>query len=437
MVGGIALSALVLISLANALLGLHDTSLKSLKAMISTPLGAGGYLAAFLVFLFNIALHRRHWLAGVFAVLALLTFSRVGCAMLGASMVLWAVATFRPSRFSAVLGVFFIGSLGACVGIFAAASRLTDFTEIGSTGIRLMMWRDAIDAIAHHPLIGAPRSWYVEKLNFGYAWDASFGAWNPHNFILATWMLFGAIGVVAFTWFLLVTVRSVAACSATSATWRGILAGLVVFITWGLFEDLLLNAAALILIGTLYGLASKPVTLSITTKNLIAAYGAVALAICFIGGPTMFKPARLMSVEVLTDFGRGWRHFDTASENGDAAYWSDGEWSELKLQFAQPPGNARFAVMTVDSAGYVFPPLKYEQKVSVYLGAHEVSFARLRSAGTCQFRIFIPIGSIDRNSTLSLDFRSWSPTVAREFGIEDDFGPTAFGIKQIHAEYLQ
>lgn len=60
--------------------------------MVNAPLGMGNYLAAFLVFLFNVAMHCKSWLAVLLAVLTLATFSRTGVVALVASVLILAIS---------------------------------------------------------------------------------------------------------------------------------------------------------------------------------------------------------------------------------------------------------------------------------------------------------------------------------------------------------
>ncbi|WP_445222266.1 O-antigen ligase family protein [Bradyrhizobium sp. Pa8] len=433
MAGGIALSAMMLVSLADGIYKQPPLSLSMLKTLIDTPLGIGNYLATFLVFLLNVALHcRARRLAVLFAVLALATFSRTGVVMIAASLAFRMLATRLDHRQLVIaLCGFFAASLVACVVIYtAAAAWLTDPTELGSTGIRLMMWRDAMDAIAYHPITGAPRSWYVRHLNFGYAWDFSFGAWNPHNFILAAWMLFGIVGAVAFPTFLFVAIKPVAERARASATWRGILIGLVIFVAWGLFEDLLFNAAALILVATLYGLARTPRAAPKATAAFVVAGAVATLATGWIDGARIFQNPQVSPSKVIFQFADGWRNYENIN-------WSDGDWSSIDAQFQDMPERARFAVFTINTKGFLSDQYKYEQRVSVYLDDVLLSNARIRSSDAALFRIFIPTERINHRRTITLKFRSWTPTEAGDIGMDADLGRLAFAITGIGSEFLQ
>lgn len=437
MTGGVALSVLMLTSLAHRFLTDMPSSLSALKTAIDTPLGNGNYLAAFLVFLFNVALHRRSWLALLFAVMSLATFSRTGVVMLGVSALIFVIAIRLNYRlFLIALGDFFVAALGTCMIVYAAASSLTDFTELGSTGVRLMMWRDAIDAITYHPIIGASRSWYVRHLNFGYAWDFTLGAWNPHNFILASWMLFGVVGAVTFATFLFIAVKSVSEKARMSATWRGILAGLVIFIAWGLFEDLLLNASALILIATLYGLAREPRKSRKGAAVFVTASAAAALMIGVVNGPKIFKSALTTPAHITFQFADGWRHYDEALKHGGSQHWSDGEWSTIDIQFHDIPDSARYAVLTFDARGYLAHPFKYEQRVSVYLDDVTLASARIRTSDSMQFKVYIPMHLIANRKDLKLKFKAWTPIEAKELGVDADLGKLAFAVTEIDGEFL-
>lgn len=432
MIGGLALSLMMLASLMVGIYKQPPISLSMLKTLIDVPLGSGNYLAAFLVFLLNVALHcsaRR--LAVLFAVLSIATFSRTGIGMIIVSLAFYILAKrLDHRRLVIALGAFFIAWLSVCIIIYVAGLSLTDFTQLGSTGVRLMMWQHAMEAISYHPLLGAPRSWYVRHLNFGYAWDFSYGAWNPHNFILAAWMLFGVLGVVAFPAFLFFAFKAVALRAAKSGTWRGVLIGLTVFIAWGLFEDLLLNAAALILVSTLYGLAGPPRTSPKTTAALAAACITAMAAIGWLNGAQAFRASRATPTDVVFQFRDGWRNYENMN-------WSDGTWSSIDAQFHDIPDGTRFVELTIHTKAFLITPYKYEQRVSVYLDEHLLTIARIRSSDAAIFRVYIPTQMIAHRDGTTLRFKSWTPTDAREYGLDADIGRLAFAVTGISSEFLQ
>jgi hypothetical protein len=72
-----------------------------LKVMVTTPLGALNYLAAFLVFLFNVARYRRSALAILFALFVFITMSRSGVAFLGVSVTVWVLTQLRTAAVDA------------------------------------------------------------------------------------------------------------------------------------------------------------------------------------------------------------------------------------------------------------------------------------------------------------------------------------------------
>jgi O-antigen ligase len=432
MTGGVALSVMMLLSLTDGIYKQPPLSLSMLKTLIDTPLGSGNYLATFLVFLFNVALHgRSRRLAALFAVLTLATFSRTAVVMLAASLAFQILAIRLNYRHLLVaLSGFVAASLIACVVVYTVAAQLPDFTELGSTGIRLMMWRDAMDAITYHPITGAPRSWYVRQLNFGYAWDFSFGAWNPHNLFLSSWMLFGVIGLIAFPAFLFVAIKPVAERARTSATWRGILIGLVIFVAWGLFEDLLFNAAALILVATLYGLARTPRTAPKATPIFMSACTAAILSIGWMDGARIFQNPRTSPSSVIFQFADGWLNYEGLN-------WSNGTWSSIDAQFQEMPESAKFAVFTVNTKAFLPENFEYEQRVSVYLDDLVLTNARIRSSEAALFRIYIPTKLIGHRNTITLKFRSWTPTEALDIGIDTEIGRLAFAVTGITSEFLQ
>jgi hypothetical protein len=101
------------------------------------------------------------------------------------------------------------------------------------------------------------------------------------------------------------------------------------------------------------------------------------------------------------------------------------------------PESAKFAVFTVNTKAFLPENFEYEQRVSVYLDDLVLTNARIRSSEAALFRIYIPTKLIGHRNTITLKFRSWTPTEALDIGIDTEIGRLAFAVTGITSEFLQ
>jgi putative inorganic carbon (HCO3(-)) transporter len=173
----------------------------------------------------------------------LLSFSRGG--YLGMAAVAIGLAITHRRRWL-LLGIELAGAavVVALPPIFHRVSlefqNVNGTTLFGRAG-RLELWKDTLLMLREHPIFGAGLSGFAERI-------APF--WNPthperfidpHNILLNFWVEMGLLGVVAFTWLLVVAFRvSSRGWREAAEGWRpielGVALGLVALVVHGLFD---------------------------------------------------------------------------------------------------------------------------------------------------------------------------------------------------------
>ena len=215
------------------------------KRTVRNALGQSNYIAAFFVFLFAVALFYDRWVAATtFALLAIGTLSRFGVAFLGLTTFLWILHRrgVRPVVLAA--GTLALGTT-LMVGLMFAVGTMAVPTSVA---VRGAYWQNALEVISVNPLVGAPRSYILERFDLNILW-------NPHNVLLWVSSLAGIIGAVFYTAFLFVALREIHGRATISPVWAGVFFGFIVLLTWSLFEPVALTPAFELLLAALYTLA--------------------------------------------------------------------------------------------------------------------------------------------------------------------------------------
>jgi len=156
---------------------------------------------------------RERIVAVVFSVLAavaiFLSYSRAGWATL-AALVLF-VALFSRWRSQALLGTVAVGGL-----LFAASSSVRrrvlvefdPYSAQNTIGLRLSLWKSSLNMLVHKPLFGGGLSGFKASIlpykDPGYHEDLIY----PHNVLLNFWSETGLLGLAAFVWLMIQTVRT-------------------------------------------------------------------------------------------------------------------------------------------------------------------------------------------------------------------------------------
>lgn len=133
-------------------------------------------------------------------------------------------------------------------GIGTVASLAPRLPGLDLTVARLQYWSTGLGVAASHPLLGAPRSTFLEE--FGYE-----VIWNPHNGVL--WLIanFGIVGLAAYCAYALLVMTEFARAAQTSRLWLGVLVGAAIGLAWSFTEIIVMTPAFEILLATLYAIA--------------------------------------------------------------------------------------------------------------------------------------------------------------------------------------
>lgn len=215
------------------------------KRKIRNALGQSNYIAVFFVFLFAVAFFQARWTtATVFALLTMATLSRFGVGFLGLTLFLWVLYRRGFTRAVLAAGILGLGLLVMFAAILAAGTMALPTSLLN----RITYGQSAIDVIAAHPLVGAPRSYVLDRFGLDILW-------NPHNVLLWVSSLAGIIGLVFYVGFLVLALIEIDRRARTSPMWTGVFFGFVVLLMWGLFEPVAFTPAFELLLAALYTLA--------------------------------------------------------------------------------------------------------------------------------------------------------------------------------------
>ena len=194
-------------------------------------------------------MRRRFWLAlaVVLPVLAALAVSFSRGAWLGAAAAaaVLAIGVVRPQWRGRALGPLF-GMLAVGAIVLGLALSLRGGLGGGSVDARVLLWREAIQLIAEHPLgLGLDQFYFYHNPEFGRSRidPALIGtseqyAAHPHNLLLEAWLNVGPLGVVALgiaAW--LMAARSSGAARRGDLVASGVLAALIAGLVHGMVDQ--------------------------------------------------------------------------------------------------------------------------------------------------------------------------------------------------------
>jgi O-antigen ligase len=156
---------------------------------------------------------RERIVAVVFSALAavaiFLSYSRAGWATF-AALVLF-VALFGRRRWRVLAGMVAVGGL-----LFAASGSVRrrvlvefdPYSTQNTIGLRLSLWRSSLNMLAHKPFFGGGLSGFKASIlpykDPAYHEDLIY----PHNVLLNFWSETGLLGLAAFVWLMIQTVRT-------------------------------------------------------------------------------------------------------------------------------------------------------------------------------------------------------------------------------------
>lgn len=218
------------------------------KDRVRNFLGQSNYLAVFFVFLFTVALFTRQWWwAAVFAGFVLFTLSRFGFLFLLVSVAGYVLVLFRVGIGRISVGIL-ATVLAGMAGLFLLQDLLPDVPGATSMLLRLRYWTTGLDVASHYPILGAPRSVFLDELGYSIAW-------NPHNSVLWVAANFGLLGLAAYACYVAIALVEIGRAAVGSRLWTGVLLGVVIVLAWSLVENIVLTPAFEILFASLYILA--------------------------------------------------------------------------------------------------------------------------------------------------------------------------------------
>lgn len=238
------------------------------KLLIETPLGRSNYLAAFLIFLFALALAKQRALACLFAVSIFCTMSRGG-----ALMFLLFIAALQMEKWRLLWLVW----LGPLLLFFAATFLVSNDHqhsivalvgpyqgEVLSIINRLLLWSFGFDLWIQHPLFGiGPNTFrtFVE-LNPGIE-----NVWGAHNSIIQMLLNYGLVGTFLYALYLREIYVRLRRAEQTAPWFRYLRVAFVVLQVFGLFEPLVGSAAFEALLAYMLILALKQTSLPVSADT--------------------------------------------------------------------------------------------------------------------------------------------------------------------------
>ncbi|MDB5077696.1 MAG: polymerase, partial [Chloroflexi bacterium] len=190
---------------------LHGAVSGPVQVLFLNKNGAGSFLAISVPMIIARVLstspkHRRIWLAlaGVGILALLLTGSRG--AWLGVVVALGVLMARRGGKFIAIyIGTLVLLVLAIATIVPPSLTRAGDFAPSVQNGaantilIRGVIWRDALNLIASHPVLGMGVGGYISYDTYNGD-PINFNTNDPHNAILYMWAELGPLGLLVFLW---------------------------------------------------------------------------------------------------------------------------------------------------------------------------------------------------------------------------------------------
>lgn len=268
--GGIVLAAAAIILFIVAVMspgGYYEQ-----KLLIETPLGRSNYLAAFLIFLFALAMAKQRALAWLFALAIFCTMSRGGALMFVLYLVALQMAKWRMLWlvWAGPLFLFFVATFLVTndhqSSIVALAGPYQG--EVLSIINRLLLWSFGFDLWIQNPLFGiGPNTFrtFVE-LNPGIE-----NVWGAHNSILQMLLNYGLFGTCLYVLYIREIYVRLRRAEQTAPWFRYLRVAFVVLQVFGLFEPLVGSAAFEVLLAYMLILALRQASLPASASTTILA----------------------------------------------------------------------------------------------------------------------------------------------------------------------
>ena len=245
-VAGLANSGVVLSGLINHT---YDVALTPPVVIYSTANAVALYVVPIVALAISLALYgirqEERWAGAAFVVIgtlvAALSFSRGGYLAL-AAVVLGAVLFHR--RRLLMLGLAVLGLVGLFLVPPIRHRILIETQNVYGNTIqsRLDLWTAAVKLIEHRPLFGAGLSGFQQMSAPYYSHFHTLANFiDPHNIVLNFWVETGLLGLIAFTWIMVVGFQvSWRGWRQGPAGWRpyhlGVLLALVAVVVHGMVD---------------------------------------------------------------------------------------------------------------------------------------------------------------------------------------------------------
>lgn len=228
------------------------------KLFIATPLGRSNYLAAFLVFLFALALAhaKARVMCWLFAIAVFCTMSRGGVIVfalfilalqMDKKRLLWLVWVVPLAAFFSAILFFSIdvqNQVQQYEGLFAS--------ELTSAVNRLLLWSFSFELWLQHPWFGIGPNTFRTFIELNHDIE---DVWGTHNSILQLLLNYGIFGAILYGWYLRVIYKHLRRAEQTAPWFRYLRVVFVVLLVFSLFEPLVGSAAFEVLLAFMLILA--------------------------------------------------------------------------------------------------------------------------------------------------------------------------------------
>lgn len=223
-----------------------EAALYERKAIVRSALGRSNTIAWYMVFLFSVCFFSGNWwLAAVFGVVALATLTRFAIVFIIGIVAMW-VGWRRGIRLWTLAVVCLSTGVALVAGLLVLKSAQVVLPI--SLDARTWYWTSALEVVSHHPLIGSPRSYILDKFDLSIVW-------TPCNGVLWVWVLTGVIGAAVYFGFVSVALGELRRAASASKLWAGLFVGFVTLLTWSFFEPIALTPTFDVLLAAHYAIA--------------------------------------------------------------------------------------------------------------------------------------------------------------------------------------
>lgn len=256
--GGVVLAVAVIVLFIFSLGGAGDYY--DQKLIIETPLGRSNYLAAFLLFLFALSVHKNIYISILFLIAIFCTLSRGGVLAL---MMFFVVIPFLRRKKLWILGVgavlfWLLLAYLATDGVMEYVSSVFNLqdAELDSVFNRFKLWSFGFDIFSDYPVFGiGPNTFRTFVELAGDIEDV----WGVHNSVLLIVLNYGIFGLVFYSIYLTIIYRNIILAEESDSNFFYLRAVFLVLLVFGFYEPLVGSAAFEVLLALIFILARSQV----------------------------------------------------------------------------------------------------------------------------------------------------------------------------------